>query len=364
MGTSTIYRVESALLGILLTAAVALAIYAFVVPTPHAQRFPDFKISGGAITLLYPGGRAARVDLDFTNPNSFPITVRKVRVKIAGSSSAECPVSEFVVNSQLAGTVRVAPGVTKSLSQLGILRADWPRVAMLDAPEESDGCEGSSLRLSYAGEATEAIPADTPGAVAWGRVYVDGRRFERGGLGYGARVLIMAGGNLELRTQSGPITVYPEAGKWVRFIVHRGFAVPPIRPRGVAMATFERPRRLLYTELELIGGELWRCPVTPSPGAGDRMQSSANGAASPTARGLWARGSGRLRVRGRSGVSTGSDAWWLTQDGCPGTFVKVKSATVAVDGVTARGPRFVKAGHSYTARARVGFGPPGRAIGR
>ena len=130
------------------------------------------------------------------------------------------------------------------------------------------------------------------------------------------------------------------------------------------MNTFERPRRLPYTELQLTGGELWRCPATSSPGAGDRMHSIADGDTRPTARGLWARGSGRLRVRGRSGVSTGSDAWWLTQDGCPGTLVKVKSATVAVDGVTVRGPRFVKAGHSYMARARVSFGPPGRAIGR
>jgi hypothetical protein len=339
-------KAKSTLLGVCL-AALALAIVAYASTSVKPSQLTNFQISGDATAPLYPGGAAAPVDLGFTNPNTFGITVSDVAVKIAGSSSAACDASNFVVGSQFAGTVRLAPGATRSLSQLGIPQADWPRVAMVDSPVGQNACESSSVELSYTGEATGTVPADTPAGIASGPVYVNGRLFKSGGLAYGATVLIEPGGSLELRTQAGTITVFPPAGQSIRFTIHRAFVTLPHPLKGGA-ASSAKPKRQVYTELQLTGGELSRCPAKSSP--------TAQRTGSSPVRSLWVKGWGSVRVRGRFGVATGRGAWWLTRDSCRGTLVRVKRSTVRVDDVTKQGPVFVEAGHSYLAHARVNLG--------
>lgn len=339
-------KAKFTLLGVCL-AALAVAIVAYASSAVKPSQLTNFKISGDATAPLYPGGAAAPVDLGFTNPNTFAITVSDVAVKIAGSSSAACGASNFVVGSQFTGTVRLASGETKSLSQLGIPQADWPRVAMVNSAASQDPCKSSSVKLSYTGEATGTVPADAPAGVATGLVYVNGHLFKSGGLAYGDTVRIEPGGRLELRTQAGTVTVYPPAGKTIRFTVHRVSVKLPYPLKGGAVSS-AKPKRQVYTELRLTGGELSRCPAQPS-------QTAHRKASSPV-RSLWVKGKGRVRVRGRFGVATGSGAWWLTRDSCSGTLVKVKKSTVRVDDVTKQGPVFVKAGHSYLAQPAVKAG--------
>jgi hypothetical protein len=334
-------KAKFTLFGACLT-ALALAVVAYASSSTQSSQLTNFRISGDATAPLYPGGAAAPVNLGFTNPNTFAITVSDVAVKIAGSSGAACEPSNFVVGSQFAGTVRLSPGATRSLSQFGIPQADWPRVAMVDSHASQDGCKSSSVRLSYSGEATGTVPASTPAGVASGPVYVNGRLFKSGGLAYGATVLIKPGGSLELRTQAGTMTVYPPAGKSISFTIHRVFLTAPFRAKGAVVSG--KPKRQQYTELQLTGGGLSRCSAQPSSA---RRESSA------PVRALWAKGNGRLRVRGRFGVATGQDGWWLTQDSCQGTLVKVKQGTVRVDDVTSPSAVFVKAGHRYLAQAGV-----------
>ena len=192
-------KAKFTLLGVGL-AGLAVAIVAYASSSTEPSQLTNFKISGDAAAPLYPGGAAAPVNLGFTNPNTFAITVSDVAVKVAGSSSAACDASNFAVGSQFAGTVVLPAGATRSLSQLGIPQADWPQVAMVNSSTSQDVCKSSSVQLSYTGEATGNVPADVPAGVASGPVYVNGRLFHSGGLAYGDTVRIEPGGRLELRT--------------------------------------------------------------------------------------------------------------------------------------------------------------------
>jgi hypothetical protein len=329
-------------------AGLAVAIVAYASSSGKPSQLTNFKISGDAAAPLYPGGAASPVDLGFTNPNTFAITVSDVAVKVAGSSSAACDASNFTVGSQFTGTVNLAAGATRSLSQLGIPQADWPQVAMVDSAASQNVCEGSSVQLSYTGEATGTVPADVPAGVASGGVYVNGHRFKSGGLAYGDTVRIEPGGRLELRTQAGAITVYPPAGKTIRFTVRRVTVKLPYPLKSATVSASAKAKTQAYTELKLTGGELSRCPAKSSP--------TARSKASSPERSLWAKGKGRIRVRGRFGVTTGRNAWWLTRDNCSGTSVRVKRGTVRMDDVTKPSPVFVKSGHSYLAHPRVRVG--------
>src|SRR6266487_2460115 len=96
-------KAKFTLLGVCL-AALALAIVAYASSSVKPSQLTNFKISGDPTAPLYPGGAAAPVDLGFTNPNTFAITVSDVAMKISGSSSAACGASNFVVGSQFTGT--------------------------------------------------------------------------------------------------------------------------------------------------------------------------------------------------------------------------------------------------------------------
>ena len=246
-------------------AGLAFAIVAYASSSTKPSQLTNFKISGDATTPLYPGGAAAPVDLGFTNPNTFAITVSDVAVKVAGSSSAACGASNFVVGSQFTGTVNPAPGATRSLLQIGST-ANSPQVAMVNSSASQGVCKGSSVDFSYTGEATGTVAADTPAGVASGPVYVNGRLFKSGGIAYGVTVRIEPGGRLELRTQAGTITVYPPAGKTIRFTIHRVSVKLPHPLKGGAVSS-AKPKRKVYTELQLTGGELSGCPAQPSPTA-------------------------------------------------------------------------------------------------
>jgi hypothetical protein len=299
-------------------AALAIAVGAYAASSRDTRLFSNgsgsasFKIWGGAGQPLYPGAPAVPVNLGFTNPNSFPITVSRVTVRVSGTTNSACDRSNFVTSRQLGVAVRIPAAARISLSQLGVSSSAWPHLAMVASPAGQDACQNASLRLAFAGRARGAVRADVPIGVADGLVYVNGRRFAHGAVAYGTRVLIMAGGRLRLHTKSGWITVYPPPGRSVRFVVRR--------------TSFER---LPYTELRLSG---------PYAACGAGVNS------------LWARGAGRLRVRGRFAVATAHDAWWLTEDRCRSTRIAVRRRTVRVNRAGRLEATFLSAGQGITAR--------------
>jgi hypothetical protein len=57
------------------------------------------------------------------------------------------------------------------------------------------------------------------------------------------------------------------------------------------------------------------------------LQASATG---PKTRGLWGNGAGNYRTTGKYAAASVRGTFWLTQDTCKGTLVRVRSGTVSV----------------------------------
>jgi hypothetical protein len=66
---------------------------------------------------------------------------------------------------------------------------------------------------------------------------------------------------------------------------------------------------------------------------------------------LWGKGKGKFRTKGRYGAATVTGTWWLTEDRCTGTFVRVREGTVSVRDIPRKKTVSIKAGKSYLAKA-------------
>ncbi len=117
---------------------------------------------------------------------------------------------------------------------------------------------------------------------------------------------------------------------------------------GAVFAVRQKRSRRPVTELVLRGGSFGSCTRSARRSSGPLASSSARRAR----RGLWGRGRGRFRTRGRNGSATVRGTIWLTQDRCDGTLVRVRRGLVAVRDFTRARTVVVKTGRSYLAPAR------------
>ncbi|MHB8273466.1 MAG: hypothetical protein ACYDC9_01650 [Dermatophilaceae bacterium] len=122
----------------------------------------SFSIYGNAANPISPGVRAP-LDLALTNPQDVPMSVTglSVRVQKVSAPNADdahpCVVGDFTVEQASSGiTITVAARATSTLSGLGLPRATWPQVGMLDRSVNQDGCKGASLTLGYTATGTLA----------------------------------------------------------------------------------------------------------------------------------------------------------------------------------------------------------------
>lgn len=123
-----------------------------------------FAIEGNATEPISPGVRAP-LDLKLTNPHDFRMSVTDLRVTVQrviapnADDAHPCSIGDFTVG-QTSGSVAmtVAARATSTLSSLGLARAAWPQVGMLDRSVNQDGCKGASLTLGYAASGTLAQP--------------------------------------------------------------------------------------------------------------------------------------------------------------------------------------------------------------
>jgi hypothetical protein len=74
---------------------------------------------------------------------------------------------------------------------------------------------------------------------------------------------------------------------------------------------------------------------------------SARAGAARKGKGLWARGRGRFRTRGRYGAGTVRGTRWFTRETCDGTLFRVKDGVVSVSDLTVRRSFAVGPGESY-----------------
>lgn len=118
-------------------------------------------------------------------------------------------------------------------------------------------------------------------------------------------------------------------------------------------AVHQRRTRRPVTDLVLRGGDFSSCKLQADR---SRTSSTPRGPAAGISRrkgrrGLWGRGRGRFRTRGRHGAATVRGTIWFTADRCDGTLVRVKRGVVAVRDFARRRRVLVPAGRSYLARA-------------
>jgi hypothetical protein len=115
---------------------------------------------GSATEPISPGIRAP-LDLKFSNPHDFPMSVTDLRVSVQKVSAPNaddahpCAVSDFTVHQAPSGLqITAAAGSTSTLSRLGIARTKWPQVGMLNRSANQDGCKEASLTLAYTASGT------------------------------------------------------------------------------------------------------------------------------------------------------------------------------------------------------------------
>lgn len=116
---------------------------------------------GGDLTSPLAPGVSEPLDMTFTNPSSSAITIAAGGVTGADititPNRVGCAASNFRVSQGLtrAVTIPADRATPLSLSALGVPRADWPVITMLDTTTNQDACEGATLTLTYSGiEAT------------------------------------------------------------------------------------------------------------------------------------------------------------------------------------------------------------------
>lgn len=118
----------------------------------------QFTLSGNLPGSLSPGASAS-LDLQINNPTGKPLSVSNLSVAIAGvtrtadavARNLACTAADFTV-TQYSGPYPLAvPAGSSSLSQLKVTESAWPRVAMVNASTNQDGCKGATLQLTYSG---------------------------------------------------------------------------------------------------------------------------------------------------------------------------------------------------------------------
>ena len=98
----------------------------------------------------------APLDLSLTNPNDSAMSVTDLRVRVQKVSAPNadaahpCAAGDFAVaQGSSSRKITLAARATRTLSNLGLPRASWPHVGMLNRPANQDGCKGASLTLAY-----------------------------------------------------------------------------------------------------------------------------------------------------------------------------------------------------------------------
>jgi len=152
-------------------AALWLAVRALTEETPGAERSAggsgvvsggsagSFSISGDLGEPIVPG-RMVPLDLSLGNLNEFDLIVTELTVRVTSVTAPRadaahpCTAADFAVQAARVSAVTLPAGSVRSLSGLGVPRADWPRVGLRDRTVNQDGCQGASLKLSYAGVGT------------------------------------------------------------------------------------------------------------------------------------------------------------------------------------------------------------------
>lgn len=119
--------------------------------TASGPRKPPFAISGNVDVPLSPGV-TGHINLALRNPNDVALDVSALSVSLIATSKPGCIASNFRVGQYSGAYPLVIPAEsTRTLAQLGVPRASWPTLAMIDLATNQDICKHISLTLAYSG---------------------------------------------------------------------------------------------------------------------------------------------------------------------------------------------------------------------
>jgi hypothetical protein len=114
----------------------------------------NFAVGGNLTTPLYPG-TSQRLNLTFTNPGSWPITIPGGGISAGDitvtSHAPGCASSNFAVIQGLTSAVTISAHqlTAVSLSALRVPQGDWPVIEMIETNTNQDACQGAKLTLTY-----------------------------------------------------------------------------------------------------------------------------------------------------------------------------------------------------------------------
>lgn len=169
-------------------------------------------------------------------------------------------------------------------------------------------------------------PVTVPFGTVSGKVLVNGTPYASGEpIPFGSEVNV-TDGRLTLKTEVGTVTVY-------------GGGVS-----GVFTLLRLREQDKTVVEMRLVEGSFKAC--------GKRTLARVGDAAAKPVRRLWAKGSGRFRTKGRLASAAVRGTWWLTEDYCTSTLVRVRQGSVTVRDFVKGKTVIVKAPKSYSARPK------------
>jgi hypothetical protein len=120
----------------------------------------SFIIDGNAAGLISPGVKAS-LDLKFTNPHDFGMSVTDLSVTMRKVSAPNadivhpCAIGDFAVDqAAISLEITLAARSASTLSNLGIPATKWPHVGMLNRAVNQDGCQGAGLTLDFTASGT------------------------------------------------------------------------------------------------------------------------------------------------------------------------------------------------------------------
>lgn len=134
--------------GTALLASATASAYLIVQP----QTYPNFPISGSADRVLTPGSESGAINLAITNPFNAAMTVTNLGVVVSGTDKTGCGANNYQVTAYGGpASLTVPANSTRTLLQLGVPRAQWPAVQLVDLPVNQDACKGATVQLAYSG---------------------------------------------------------------------------------------------------------------------------------------------------------------------------------------------------------------------
>ena len=157
-GRGTTRARRAAAIGLAACLLVAAAGAAAAASAHHRPARAGLGIAGRPAGRLAPGA-GVPIDLRLTNRRRFVLRVIRVTVSIRAKTSRRgCDARRnFRVRPlTLRHALRLGPGRSRTLAQLGYGRRLWPRIVMRDTPVNQAACAGARVALRYAATARRA----------------------------------------------------------------------------------------------------------------------------------------------------------------------------------------------------------------